>query len=265
MAEALQVEIAADVAVEPAQQIEGELGGDPGGIVVRRFDQRRVLVQVDADQGHAIRTHGLAHRLQQCDGVIMGEVAERRAGEEHQVARGFALRGWQLHRLGEVGADRQHFDVRQGRCETGDAVQQSGARDFDRGVGDRVTQRVQQQLGLAAAAAAQFHHVQARADHLGDVMRTVLQQLQLGAGRVVLRLLGDLLEQRRTLRIVEVLGGQLPRCGGQATQDVGGDLVPIRLQIGQRLECITDRTHAASRARRRPANCHRADGAKKLR
>ncbi len=33
----------------------------------------------------------------------------------------------------------------------------------------------------------------------------------------------------------------------------------------QGFECVADRAHAASRARRRPANCQRAEGAKKLR
>ena len=67
---------------------------------------------------------------------------------------------------------------------------------------------MQQQAGLAAAAAAVFDHARTRAHRAGDVRHHLLQQCQFGAGGVVLGLVGDLFEQGRAVGVVEVLGRQ---------------------------------------------------------
>src|SRR5690606_40062959 len=82
MGEGVEVEVAAHVAVEPLQQVEGERGGDTGGVVVGRFDDRRVLLQVQAQQGGAALAHGGAPGGEQADRLVEGEVAQGRGGGE---------------------------------------------------------------------------------------------------------------------------------------------------------------------------------------
>ncbi len=84
VAEAVQIEVAADLAVQARQQVEGECSSDALHIVVGGFDQCRVLVQIDADQSQAIAAHGLAHRAQQCDGILFDEIAQRGARKNNR-------------------------------------------------------------------------------------------------------------------------------------------------------------------------------------
>ncbi|MNI22234.1 hypothetical protein D3C73_757860 [compost metagenome] len=222
-------------------------------------------MQIDADQGQAVLAHGLAHCAQQRDRVLIGEVAQRGAREEQQPARGRPVGHGNLHRPGEVGTHRQHFHVRQRRCQVVDAGQQRRARDLDGRVGHRILQGGQQAGGLAAAATAQFHHMHARPHRLRDLRQHPIQQGQLGACGVVLAGVGDLLEQARAARVVEVFGRQLARGMRQPRHGVGKDLLAAGGKVGQRLQRVLDGAHERSLARRMPENCQRAGGMKKLR
>src|SRR5690606_33743901 len=68
--ESVQVEVGIQLPVEPRQQVEGECGGDAGGIVVGGLDHRRVLDQVDAHQRHPGVTDGPGHRREQGHGFV---------------------------------------------------------------------------------------------------------------------------------------------------------------------------------------------------
>ncbi|CEE55398.1 hypothetical protein XAC2852_120022 [Xanthomonas citri pv. citri] len=266
---AVQIEIAPDLAIEPRQQVQGELGGDAGCVVVGRFDQPGVLVQIDTDQGATVAAHGLAHRIQQFDRGSIGEIAERRAGEEHHVPPRRALRIGQAQRFGEVGAHRQHLDLRKLLGQPRGAFQQRRARDFQRRVGHHIAQALQQQFGLAAAAAAVFDHVYASADRLCDRAHAGFQQTQFGTGEVILRLLRNGFEQLRAARIVEIFRRQRLGRLRQPRQCIGGDVVRLRAQVGQRgvraLHGMGGDVQGRSLARRTPANCQRASEEKKLR
>ncbi len=50
MAELLEIEVAAQFAVDAAQQVQIEFGGHPLGIVVGRLDRGNILLQIDADE-----------------------------------------------------------------------------------------------------------------------------------------------------------------------------------------------------------------------
>src|SRR3546814_4595318 len=63
--ETVEIEVAADVAIEPRQQVERERRGDAGRVVVGGLDDVRRLLQVDAHQRAAALAHRLAHRAQQ--------------------------------------------------------------------------------------------------------------------------------------------------------------------------------------------------------
>ena len=266
MTELVHVEIAADLAVQPYQQVEGEIGGHPGGIVVGGLDHRRLLMQVDADQRQPVGAHRVAHGAQQVNGFIAIEIAQRRSGKERQSPSRRPARLRQAHRTGKVGAHRQHFDRGKAPFQPSHAVQQRRARDLDRGVSHRIIQSGQQQLRLAATAAAVLHHVQARAHHGGNIGQARFQQADLHPGQVVLRLVGDALEQLGAAGIVEILGRQPLGAGRQPRHHVGGNPLRGGLQVNQ-VGVGYDRCGQvhASRARRRPAICQRAWEGKKFR
>ena len=95
------------------------------------------------------------------------------------------------------------------------------------------------------------------------------EDLALGAGRVVLGQLGDLLEELRTALVVEVLRRQLLRLGGQPGAylvghlgTLGAGVVDLDLDpVGRRGELHLP----ASLAQRRPANIWRRWGRSQLR
>src|SRR3546814_7337955 len=80
-------------------------------------------------------------------------------------------------------------------------------------------------------------------------------------GEVVLGLAGDLLEQLGAAAVVEVLRRQALGRLRQAGEHVAEDVVGGGMQVGQ----LGNGIHSESLARRRPENCQRAVGGKKLR
>ena len=87
MMEIEQVEIRAQLAIEAAQHVQGELGGHAGGVVVGRFQYLFGFTQVQADQGRTVAAHLAAHLLHQPHRGLVLEIAQRRAGKKITVRR----------------------------------------------------------------------------------------------------------------------------------------------------------------------------------
>src|SRR5262249_56409337 len=97
VAEAVEIEIGAELAVDAAQQVEIEGGGDAGRIVIGGLEHPLVLDEIDADDevralpkqaGGLAPGTGRLRRLEIADGRAPGEYHPRpRAGRGGQAAR----------------------------------------------------------------------------------------------------------------------------------------------------------------------------------
>ena len=76
MAEAVEIEIGRQLAVDPAQQVEVELRGDALGVVVGGVQPLRILFQVDTDQHRAAAARELPRALQENQRFRRGQVAD---------------------------------------------------------------------------------------------------------------------------------------------------------------------------------------------
>ncbi len=94
------------------QHVAVELCRHACAVVVGALDDRRVFLQVDADEERAAGAGFLVHDQQQFVGRVVGEIADRRAGKVNDVAHRHDFRRRQLERLCKVGDDRQHVEIR---------------------------------------------------------------------------------------------------------------------------------------------------------
>ncbi len=85
--ERAQVEVRAQLAVEPRQEIEVESRGITLRIVVREVENLHGLLQVHADQHAARPAHQRTSPPQERLCLLWLEVTDRGAGEEHHPAR----------------------------------------------------------------------------------------------------------------------------------------------------------------------------------
>src|SRR5690606_9691606 len=106
------------------------------------------------------------------------------------------------------------------------------------------------------APRSQFDH-RTRSDVGQPAGYVLMQQRQLGAGRVVLWQGGDGLEELRSALVVQQLGGKALLRGCKVLADLGEQATAIVVQGVLRA--------SLPRASRRPVNCHVASGGKKLR
>jgi len=120
----------------------------------------------------------------------------------------------QLQPVAEVGAGSMHVQPGVIRRQPLGAGSQEVLGNVDAQVADR-PQSFEQQAHLATGSAAQFDQVRPRPGDLTDVIGGVGENLLLGAGQVVLRLLADLLEQLRAASVVEEFRRHLLGRGGE--------------------------------------------------
>ena len=112
VAEGVEVELRVQLAVDPGEQVEVERRADPATIVVRRPDDRRVLVQVEADEQAAAPPDQARDRAQEPLRRGRPEVADRGPREVDDPTGRVRTRGRQLEVAGEVVAHRD--DVERG-------------------------------------------------------------------------------------------------------------------------------------------------------
>ena len=85
MLEPVEVEPAAELAVDPREQVEVEPGGDPLGVVVGGFEDGGVLVEVGAQEQAVGRVHAPGHEREQLDRLIGLVIPQARAEEDEQL------------------------------------------------------------------------------------------------------------------------------------------------------------------------------------
>ena len=144
--------------------------------------------------------------------------------------------------------------------------------DVDRDVGGEaagVAHRAQQVARLRCRARAELDQGPGLPRRGDDLSRAPGEDLALGAGRVVLGQLGDLLEELGAALVVEVLGRQLLRLGGQAEADVARHR---EAAVGAQAHLDLDRLgggagvhRPASLAQRKPEKIWRRCGRSQLR
>ena len=81
MGEAVEVEVGAELSVDHPQHVEVELGRDPGGVVVGRFEPADVLDQIGAEQERVARAHAVGEVGEELLALGRPEVADGRAEE----------------------------------------------------------------------------------------------------------------------------------------------------------------------------------------
>ena len=263
MLERRKIEVAAQFAIDAHQQIEVELRGDALGVVIGAIKNVRRLFQIDADDQHrpgAQYAAGAAHE-RAC--LMRLEVADGRARKEARARHGSDLAG-QFGHGGEVRHHRNDGQVRkiaaQPRCVLAEKI----AGDVDRNIGFDACRGPQQDARFAARTAAEFDQRGGLRKQRGDFRRMLGQEAELAACRIVFRQGRDAIEQAGAGQIVEVFRPQIFRLGGEAGNDVGGELIR-RFGWARRAKggsgAHRHRTARCSNsAKRKPLNCQRADG-----
>ena len=218
-----RVEVRAQLAVDHMEDVEVELRGDAARVVIRRLEDGPVLDQIGAEQQMVLAGEQPGDRAQEALAAGGGEVADR-AAEKRQQPRP-PRRGQPVEVALEVAdqpVDAQPRILAGQLCR---ALAHDALGHVDRHVAlERAGggHRVEQQARLRRAPGTQLDEL-ARAG-VGDQLRgDAFEDRPLGARRVVLRQLADLIEQRRAARVVEMLRWQLPVRPRQAVANVLGE------------------------------------------
>ena len=186
------------------------VGGHPRRVVVRGDQRGRVLDQVGAEQEEVARPQLRPDPAQERGPLRGHQVPDRAAEEGDQPGRGRVSVGGEAQVLLEVGHHGPHVEPRVLGRQRLARRDQGRLADVDRDVAAQRAlgpQRVEQQPGLVRRARAELD--QGPGPGLrGDPRGRGAQDLPFGLGRVVLGQLGDLVEQRAALRVVEPLGRQ---------------------------------------------------------
>ena len=106
-----------------------------------------------------------------------------------------------------------------------------GPADVDENATRGVDQGVQELLGLETDAGSELDEGGVRADDLDHLVHRGTHDPELGPRGIVLRELGDGLEQPRAERIIEVLAGQLLGCASKPLQRFGSKIAELRMEV----------------------------------
>ena len=204
--EAPQVEVTAELAIDAREQIQIEGRGHALCIVIGGVQHIGIFLEIDADDHGAARPDLAAGHLEERVRLLRREIADGRAWEVDDPARGAAIRRY-CQRVGEIGADGDDAEARKPAQKPLHRRTQRRRRDIDRHV-DRGRERADKEAGLQAFAAAVFEERRALAGETRDVAQLLLGNRQLGARRVVLAQPADALEELAADGVVEVLGRQ---------------------------------------------------------
>ena len=208
--EVVGVEVGVELAVEHAQHVAVELGGDALGVVVGRLEHARVLDEVGAHQQVVLRAEQARDLAQEAAPAARREVADR-AAEERDDARALGRRArwsrWRSKSPITPCTRRPGYSLVSALAQsrTIDSVTSTRHVAAQRA---RAVQRVEQHARLGRGPGAQLDELD-RAGDRRDLVGRALEDRALGARRVVLGQLADAVEQLGSARVVEVLGRQL--------------------------------------------------------
>ena len=208
MLEGIEVELGAERLVEDREDVLVELGRDPGRVVVGGLQPPAILHQVGAEQEVVLLAQEVRHPGEEA-GALRGLEVPDRAAEQREHARSGERDPLQ------VALEVAHQPVDRDPVLGGDrrgGVAGDALRDVHRRVGleaPGVAHRIEQHPGLERRARAELDQGRRAAGPGADLARVESQDLPLGPGRVVLRHLGDPLEELRAALVVEVAGREL--------------------------------------------------------
>ncbi len=221
------IDAGAELPVHAREEVAGEGGGDAGGVVVGGLEHGAVLDQVDAEQEKIVRTEGGGEPPEKEIRIPRLEIADRAAEKDDHRRRGGAQQRKRFL-VGAVDAEAMGAGVLPGDHPQG--VTQGADADVDGNVAAAAVvggAGPQQMPGLGRAAGAEFDQ-RHRTGAGQDVGGVALEDGGLGAGRVVLRLAGDLLVEGAAAGIVEKSAFELRRAAVEAAGDRYGK-VPERV------------------------------------
>ena len=222
----VRVEVAAQQAVDVAEQVQVEARRHALGIVIGGLQPLRGLGQIYADQQAAVVVDHGTHLAQHALGLYRVEIADGRARIEQQPP-GLRDMGRQGQRLGDVGRDGMGLQLRKFLGQPAHGLAQERTRNVHAHEMPW-PQAAAQGAHLLAIAGAQLDQHLAAAQGLGHGSARVGQDGGLGARGVVLGQPRDLLEQVAAARVVEVFG-----------RDLGLGLHQPVLQFGAgRAQCV---------------------------
>ena len=101
-----EIEIRAELAIGANEEVEVELGGHAGAVVVSRLENFAGLLQIDTDDHTATMTAELGHPGEKLLRQMWFHVANRGAGKEDRNVLGLARWSRQSDFLHVIGADR---------------------------------------------------------------------------------------------------------------------------------------------------------------
>ena len=207
----LERDVRGELAVDAGKQVAGEARGVAGGVLVSRLQRARVVGKIEAHQQQIPRAKAVGDQPEELALSMLAEVAE--AGPQKGEQHGRRLR---QQRQGPLvrGGERLDVELRVALAELPTGARQRLEADVHRDVTTLAARGpgVQQPARLGRRARAQLDQADV-AGELPDPVRVPCQQRVLGPGLVVLGLLGDPLEQRRSLGVVQILRIQPPRTG----------------------------------------------------
>ena len=206
VAEPVQVEVAAELAVDARQQVQIERRSHALGVVIGGVQDVRVFLQIDADQHGAARTDLAARHLEEGLGFVAPQVADRRAREVDDATRVTPV-GRDAERMREVGGDRNDAELRKLAAQARHGRAQCVGRYVDRHV-DRRRERIDQESRLQALAAAVFEQRAVLAGEACNLAQMLPRDTEFSPSGVILAQAADALEEAAASGVVEILGRQ---------------------------------------------------------
>ena len=204
----IQIKVRAQLAIDPAQQVEIEFGCHAEEIVVGSFDRRHVLLEVDSDQQTAAIAAHATDATKHRDRLTGQEVADRRAWKVNRGMGRSPPRTRQGEILRKIRADGQDLDSRIIAGQFASGLLQVFAGDVHGNVRRRIGQCVQEVSRFDAAAAPILDQHRAGADLRSHLGRKLVHKRQFRTSQIVLVQLADPIEQLRAALIVEVFARQ---------------------------------------------------------
>ena len=119
-----------------------------------------------------------------------------------------------------ISAHRQNFQPGKNFPEKRGRFAQLLLRDIDRDINSGLLERFNENARLGTRSSAESDQLNIRSNLRRDFSAVSIENIDLGASDVILRQFANLLEQRSTALIVEILARQGARIGGKARDNV---------------------------------------------
>src|SRR6266446_8484103 len=157
--EPCDIDVAAELAIDPLQEVEVEGGVEPGAVVVGALENGSVLLEVGPDQHLPLGAEQLGAMGEKTHDRLRLEIADRRSREKPDALPRRAERRRQRKWSGVIGARSDDAQIGEIGGEPGSGLAQMLARYVDRHIGGRRIERLQKDAHLAEALDAPAAYV----------------------------------------------------------------------------------------------------------